>query len=253
MTRNQQQVEPAAGDQEPSVAKSADDDAKEDAPAPAEPSGPETAKEESWVNWGTTKKDTSWEASSTETLSRDPRNWVAGESLHPGWVPVPGMPVEFRFGGFIELNLIHDFQNAGIPSGEFIPSLIPVPTDFTPNTEFDIRSTRFIFESRTKAKDHLGQCVPVDGLHRHAVRHARPRACDKPTSLSAGFLSDARMEPSSTTQTWPDIFDLEGPNAMTASRTEMVRYSYGIVKSGQQQVPDKADRHDCAREPRKPR
>ncbi|MGB7478248.1 MAG: DcaP family trimeric outer membrane transporter [Polyangiales bacterium] len=231
-------VEPAAGDQEPPVAESADDDEKKDAPTSAEPSGPQIAEEEKWANWGTTKRDQKWVASPTETLARDPRNWVADESYHPGWITVPGMPIEFRFGGFIELNLIHDFQNAGIPSGEFIPSLIPAPTDFTPNTEFDIRSTRFIFESRTKAKttwvsvflsmDFAGTTSGTPG----------PRLRQAYFTFS-GLLIGRAYGTFFDVQTWPDIFDLEGPNAMTASRTEMVRYSYGIVKSGQQQVPDK--------------
>jgi len=66
-------------------------------------------------------------------------------NLSDGWIPVPGRKTDVRFGGFVEANFIHDFQDAGYPYGEFIPSHIPVPTDDTSNTEFDPRSSRLTF------------------------------------------------------------------------------------------------------------
>ncbi len=216
-----------------------DDEAQESAPPAPDPDASQTPEDEKWVQWGATKRDTDFEATPTETLARDPRNWVGAEALHPGWVRVPGVDIEFRFGGFIELNLVHDFQAAGIPTGEFIPSLIPVPTDFTPNTNFDVQSTRFIFESRTRAKTTwVSVFLSMDFAGNKTASTPTPRLRQAYFTFS-GLLLGRAMGTFFDAQTWPDIFDLEGPNAMTATRTEMVRYSYGIVKSGEQQVPDK--------------
>lgn len=211
---------------------------EEDTTKSEDADAPEAPREETWVQWGANKRDQKWEASTTEVLARDPRNWVAGEELHPGWIPVPGMPVEFRFGGFIQLNLIHDFQNAGVPSGEFVPSLIPVPTDFTPNTEFDVRSTRFIFESRARAKNTWVNVFLSMDFNNTQSGTPTPRLRQAYFTFS-GLLLGRAYGTFFDNQLWPDIFDLEGPNAMTASRTEMVRYSYGIVKSDEKQTPDK--------------
>lgn len=217
----------------------ADDQAQESDPAAAALDAAQTPEDEKWVNWGATKKDTDFEATATETLARDPRNYFAGEAFHPGWVRVPGVPIEVRFGGFIELNLVHDFQATGIPTGEFIPSLLPVPTDFTPNTNFDVQSTRFIFESRTKAKTTwVSVFLSMDFAGDLTSSTPSPRLRQAYFTFS-GLLLGRAYGTFFDAQTWPDIFDLEGPNAMTATRTEMVRYSYGIVKSGEQQVPDK--------------
>ena len=70
-----------------------------------------------------------WEESMFEKLLRDPRNRPEGMKLPDGWIHLPGRETDVRFGGFVQVNFIHDFQNAGFPYGEFISSQISVPTD----------------------------------------------------------------------------------------------------------------------------
>ncbi|MBT8465395.1 MAG: hypothetical protein HKN97_01250 [Myxococcales bacterium] len=220
------------------------------APEPAaEPEASKTDDEETWLTTDATRKDASFVATATETLSRDPRNYFADEEFHQGWIRIPGMPAEVRFGGFIQLNLVHDFQAAGLSTGEFIPSLIPVPTDLTPNTNFDVQSTRFIFESRIKVdkawtkvsrvpREWVSVFLSMDFAGDTSASTPVPRLRQAYVTYS-GLLVGRALGTFFDAQTWPDIFDLEGPNAMTAKRTEMVRFSYGIVQTADVQVPDK--------------
>ena len=62
-----------------------------------------------------------------DKIRRDPRNRLQGTGADAGWISVPGKKTDIRLGGFIQLNIIHDFQNAGINFGEFSPAEIPVP------------------------------------------------------------------------------------------------------------------------------
>ncbi|MHC4434106.1 MAG: DcaP family trimeric outer membrane transporter [Planctomycetota bacterium] len=129
------------------------------------------------------------EESAFEKLFRDPRIWPEGMKRPDGWISVPGRKTDVRFGGFVQVNFIHDFQNAGFPFGEFITSQILVPTDHSSNTEFDPRTSRLTFETRTPgARDSYYK-----------------------TFFSIDF-----------------DFDLEGPNAMTGTRQGLARYSFTL-------------------------
>ena len=226
------------------VAQAQDDTLAED-----EPDASKAAEEQTWLNRDATRTDARFAATPTETLARDPRNYFAEEAYHPGWIQIPGLHTEIRFGGFIELNLVHDFQATGIPTGEFIPSLIPVPTDFTPNTSFDVQSTRFIFEMRTKVPRRWTRVhrVPRDWISVFlSIDFAGDTSASTPVLrlrqayvTYSGLLLGRAFGTFFDAQTWPDIFDLEGPNAMTATRTEMVRFSYGILQTADAQLPDK--------------
>ena len=83
-----------------------------------------------------------------EARQRTPTIGATGERPGDGWFPIPNTNTDLRFGGFVQLNVIHDFEDTGFPFGDFIPAQIPVPTDDTPNTEFDVRTSRLTFESR---------------------------------------------------------------------------------------------------------
>jgi hypothetical protein len=91
--------------------------------------------------------------STIEQLAQDPYLKRYGPRAGEGWLPVLETDTDIRFSGFIQLNVIHDFKNAGYPYGWFIPAQFSVPTDDTPNTEFDARASRFVFETRTKTKE----------------------------------------------------------------------------------------------------
>ena len=82
-----------------------------------------------------------------EQLARDPCSKRYGHPAGEGWMPVLETDTDMRFGDLIQLNMIHDFENAGYPYGWFVTSLTSVPTDNTPNTEFDARPSRIEFET----------------------------------------------------------------------------------------------------------
>jgi len=171
------------------------------------------------------------------TLARDPYAKRYGRPPGEGWIPMPGTKTELRFGGFIQLNLIHDFQNAGFPYGWFVPALIPVPTSSTPNTEFDPRTSRVTFETRTNTAEAGSVRTTVDmdfygdlsasfikpRLRQAYVTWVGPRSN---ISFSVGQTWSTYLD----LQVWPEIFDLQGPNAMTGARQGLVRGSYAFGK-----------------------
>ena len=181
------------------------------------------------------KEEREWEEAMFEKLLRDPRTWPEGMKRPDGWIGVPGRKTDVRFGGFVQVNFIHDFQNAGFPYGEFITSQIAVPTDDTSNTEFDPRTSRLTFESRTPgARDsYYNTFFSIDFAGNAGESLIQPRL--RQAYLSGiGLLSGAAFTVGQAWTTfldlsvWPDIFDLEGPNAMTGLRQVLVRYAFTL-------------------------
>jgi hypothetical protein len=173
------------------------------------------------------------EVSVFEELFRDSRNRPKGMKLPDGWIPLPGRNTDVRFGGFVQANFIHDFQNAGYPYGEFITSQIEAPTDDTANTEFDPRTSRLTFETRTPGpKDaYYNTFFSIDFAGNTEGSSIQPRLRQAYLS-GVGIFSGAAFAVGQTWTTfidlgvWPDIFDLEGPNAMTGTRQVLARYSF---------------------------
>jgi len=169
------------------------------------------------------------------TLAQDPYIRRYGRPPGEGWIPVPGTKTELRFGGLIQLNLIHDFQNAGFPYGWFVPALIPVPTNETPNTEFDPRTSRVTFETRTNTEEagSVRTMVDVDFYGDLSASFIKPRLRQayvtwvgprSNISFSAGQTWSTYLD----LQVWPEILDLQGPNAMTGARQGLLRGSYAF-------------------------
>ena len=175
------------------------------------------------------------EESVLEKRIRDPRNRPEGMKIPDGWIPVPGRKTDVRFGGFVQVNFIHDFQNAGFPYGEFISSQILVPTDDTPNTEFDPRTSRLTFETRTPGPrdSYYNTFFSIDFAGNPEEGSIQPRLRQAYLS-GVGVFSGAAFAVGQTQTTfndlgvWPDIFDLEGPNAMTGLRQVLARYSFTL-------------------------
>lgn len=178
-----------------------------------------------------------WEESVFDKLLRDPRNRPKGMRIPDGWIPVPGRQTDVRFGGFVQANFIHDFQDAGYSYGLFIPSQIPVPTDDTTNTEFDPRTSRLTFETRTPgARDsYYNTFFSIDFNGQSQESSVQPRLRQAYLS-GVGLFSGAAFTVGQTWTTfqdlnvYPDIFDLEGPNAMTGLRQVLARYSFTFGK-----------------------
>jgi hypothetical protein len=57
------------------------------------------------------KEELEREESVFQKLLRDPRTWPEGMKRPDGWIGVPGRKTDVRFGGFVQVNFIHDFQN----------------------------------------------------------------------------------------------------------------------------------------------
>ena len=170
-----------------------------------------------------------------EKLFRDPRNRPEGMKIPDGWIPVPGRKSDVRFGGFLQANFIHDFQNAGFPFGEFISSQIPVPTDDTSNTEFDPRTSRLTFETRTPGpKDsYYNTFFSIDFAGNGEESSIQPRLRQAYLAgigvfTGAAFAVGQTWTTFSDLNVWPDIFDLEGPNAMMGLRQVLARYSFKL-------------------------
>jgi len=171
------------------------------------------------------------------TLARDPYISRYGRPPGEGWIPVPGTRTELKFSGFIQLNIIHDFENAGFPYGWFVPAAIPVPTDDKPNTEFDPRTSRFVFETRTNTKEagsvrtnididfygDLTGSTPTPRLREAYVTWVGPST---KISFSAGQTWSTFLD----LGIWPEIADLQGPNSMTGQRQGLLRGSYAFGK-----------------------
>ena len=180
------------------------------------------------------------EESVFEKLIKDPYNRRYGHAPGDGWIPVPGTSTELRFGGFVQLNIIHDFQDTGFPFGDFIPALIPVPIEDTQNTEFDARTSQLTFETRTNTKKAgaVRTMISMDFAGDESEGSIQPRLRQAYVTW-VGPLSNISFMVGQTWTTymdlgvWPEIFDLEGPNAMTGLRQGLLRGSYAFGKNKQ--------------------
>lgn len=167
----------------------------------------------------------------------DPRNRKHLEYVKQGWIGGIGNNSFLRFGGFVQVNFIRDFQNTGNSYGYFTPSLIPVPTDYTPNLAFDPRSTRITFETQTDTKKGMiNSFISIDfsGFTQPGSIQPRLRQAyiawinvKKRQSLLVGQAGTTFNDG----DTWPESFDQEGPNAMLYMRQVMIRYSFMLSKS----------------------
>ena len=170
-----------------------------------------------------------------DLIRRIPRNRLKGIGADAGWISVPGRKTDIRVGGFVQLNVIHDFQNSGSDFGDFVTSRIPVPTDDTSNTEFDPRTSRMIFETRT-----------ATSLGKFSTFLSTDWAGDSDKSSTADFrlrqvyltgvgiftgaaITGGRVNTTfMDNQAWPEIFDLEGPNSLSFIWQGMLRASWEL-------------------------
>ncbi len=166
----------------------------------------------------------------------DPRNREYLKMSKQGWLMGPGSKTYLRFGGFIQANFIRDFQNTGYNYGEFITAGIPVPTDESKNTEFDIRTSRLTFETQSDTRKGTVSTffsMDLSGMTQEGSVQPRLRQAyvswigsNKRQSVVIGQASTTFMDG----YAWPDVFDLEGPNAYLLIRQVMVRYSFMLSK-----------------------
>jgi hypothetical protein len=172
-----------------------------------------------------------------DQILSDPRNRKHLELSKQGWIGGPGANTFLRFGGFVQVNFIGDFQNTGYKYGEFIPSGIPIPTEETKSGAFDIRTTRITFETRTDTKKGVvNTFIEMDFNGETESGAIVPRLRQAYVAwLNTSKRQSVLIGQATTTltdgNTWPESFDLEGPNAMLYLRQIMVRYTVVLSKS----------------------
>jgi hypothetical protein len=172
-----------------------------------------------------------------DQIMSDPRNRKHLELGKQGWISGSGDNTFLRFGGFVQVNFIRDFQNTGYAFGEFVPAGIPVPTDQTSGMAFDPRATRITFETQTDTKkgmvntfismDFSGSVQP--GSIQPRLRQAYVAWID--TKKRNSVLIGQAATTFNDGDVWPESFDLEGPNSMLYLRQVMVRYTFMLSKS----------------------
>ncbi len=173
--------------------------------------------------------------SAFDEIRRDPRNKLEGTGADAGWINVPGYDTAIRFGGFVQLDGIHDFQSAGSNFGAFSPSKIPVPTKRSSNTEFDPRTTRMIFETRTNtAFGRYSTFLSADWF-------GSSSNSDKPKlNLRQVYMTGVGLLPGTAftfgranstfmdIKAWPEVLDNAGPSSFIFVQQGLFRLSKEI-------------------------
>jgi hypothetical protein len=131
--------------------------------------------------------------------------------------------------GFIQGDLIHDFREINPASSDKMqPSYIPVNNGSIGSTAFSVRQSRFGFRSTTLIKGKLMSTLlefdlfSPDGSSTPRLRHAYAEY----GRWGFGQYWSNWMD----IDTWPNVFDYWGPNAMIFSRTLQVRYTQPLGK-----------------------
>jgi len=131
--------------------------------------------------------------------------------------------------GFIQGDLIHDFKEINSASSDKMqPSYIPVNNGSIGSTAFSIRQSRFGFRSTTLIKGKLMSTLlefdlfNPDGSSNPRLRHAYAEY----GRWGFGQYWSNWMD----IDTWPNVFDYWGPNAMIFTRTLQVRYTQPLGK-----------------------
>lgn len=151
-----------------------------------------------------------------------------------GFIPIPGTKTMIRFGGSARLDAIYDFQNNGNPN-QFIPSSFPVPgepgADGGPETTIETKGTRVSVEARRPVgtegqlriyneDDFFNDSTSPNMSFR--VRHFYGQAWN--LLIGQTFTTFMNID------SWPDVVDYAGPNAMINRRQAQIRYSPSIYK-----------------------
>ena len=156
---------------------------------------------------------------------------VVTKGVAPGAVKLPGTDISVKFGGFVKLNLIHDFDPIENDSFKNLFATATIPVEGTPEAEgggrtsLDVRETRLNLTARsTTPWGNLkvfveGDFQDVDGGFR--LRHAYGEA----GHFLAGQTNSTFMDDSAQ----PATLDNEGPGAMVFMRHPLVRWTQPLA------------------------
>lgn len=175
-------------------------------------------------------KEKKWETK-FDLLRRDPRARLEGTGTQHGWIHLKDFESDVRFGGFFQMNLIHNFQETTNKLGKFQTGKFPVPTGKTTSTEFDVRTTRLVLETRTPTRvGDYSTFVSIDFFANNSPGTVEPRLRQGYLTgvgvfTGTSFLVGQAFSTFRDTQAFPEMFDLEGPNGWSRLFNGMFRSS----------------------------
>jgi hypothetical protein len=142
--------------------------------------------------------------------------------LPPGWWMIPKTSTKFKLGGYVKLDMIHDFDPIGSPDF-FDVSKIPVDGSEGTSTHFHVKETRLYLDVKTPFKGNEirtyieGDFYGTNGAFR--VRHAFVDIGDKLLvgQFWSNFMDEAII---------PPTLDYEKPSAYAFARHAMIRWKH---------------------------
>lgn len=152
----------------------------------------------------------------------------AAEDDFPGALALPGTDVRLKFGGYVKLDAIHDFNGMG-STDDFSVGTIPTDGSGVENTRFHARQTRLNLDAR--GPSDVGQIRTFfegdfyGSNSSFRIRHAFGTL----KGLLAGQTWTTFMDESAL----PPTLDYNEPQALVFERVGQVRYSHGFGESTQ--------------------
>ncbi len=163
---------------------------------------------------------------------------VVTTGVFPGSITVPGTEISVKFGGFVKLNAIHDFDDIN-EDNLFATAKIQINSDKGGKTTMDASETRLSLTARSPTP--LGELtVFVEGDFQGGgdvlrLRHAYGEV--------GGFLAGQTNSIFMDVSAQPSTLDNEGPNALVFVRHPLVRWrqslGHGLTWSVAFEEPDK--------------
>ena len=157
------------------------------------------------------------------------------ESDWPGSFGLFGTKTRLAIDGFVQLDLIHDWDAIGAPC-EFITSTIPTDggtmvQGASGDTNFCINASRLSLESRTptrtgQLKTFISMDLYGDALSTSPDPRIRQAYAELTGALWGGdLLLGQAWGTYVDLEAWPNVLDFEGPGSAIALRQPMVRWS----------------------------
>jgi hypothetical protein len=150
---------------------------------------------------------------------------VVTRGLLPGSLRIPGTDISVKFGGFVRLNVMHDFDDID-SDNLFATSEIEVDSNNGGRTFFDASETRLNLTTRSPTP--FGKLkVFVEGDFQGSGNSLRLRhAYGEVGRFLVGQTNSTFMDPSAQ----PSTIDNEGPNALVFVRHPLVRWTQPIAE-----------------------
>jgi len=177
------------------------------------------------------KKEQEWDTN-FDLLRRDPIDRLG--LTKDGWRSFEQSDTQVRVGGFLQVNMIHNFQDTDNKLGKFQPGKFPVPSGKTTSTEVDPRTTRLVLETRTPTQiGRYSTFVSIDFFGNNDPGTIDPRLRQgylTGVGLFTGtsFLVGQAFSTFRDLQVNPETFDLAGPNAWGRLFNGMLRWSFEL-------------------------